>query len=1158
MINLPDIEDRTLAVTSFDKNIVVTAGAGTGKTTLLVDRIIYLLMREPDPLKITEIVALTFTNKAANEMKIRLKDRLQGLVSASLRQDDISTYEDRVLKDIIGRYRLSRDKIGERAYDAINNLEKAQICTLHSFSAYILRLYPIEAGIDPRFKEDDGSEFEEQFDREWEGWLDIELSADSPHRSLWEVVLYQTGLESLKSFAREICKESISIRILTSKIPLNPPLLKGERGGLQEGFEKGLSDELRRWLEGEREKVRDLLSKYTKSRKIEQLLSKTYDVFDDVLLKRDISHIIEDIPSGPPPAGWDLEDYSKTKQAINIAKGLSLSDDPFINNLLILLMPFAIMFRKKFTLSGNISFDGLLTYCRDLLKTRPKVREELKRRFKAILVDEFQDTDPIQYEIILYLSEVLGRCEEEWRNIELAQGKIFIVGDPKQSIYAFRRADIEAYSRVVDMIISCQSGLKTSLSTSFRSHDRIIEVVNEFFRHLIKHRELLQPEYVNLLEHPEHKASLPIQRVELRVIDGRGDGDIDASMATRLEAEAIGKWLKEELLGIETIFESGGNKAIVSPGHVAILFRKLTDVYEYIEVFRRYDIPYLVEGEKHFYATQEVVDFVNLLRAIDNPFDSLALVGVLRSPLGGLSDREIYEIESLSLLDYRTTGELSDRLPSSSILNNLYGLLRILHRDVGTKTVPDAINYIFETLPVLELAASSYQGEQAVANLIKIQKMAESLSDRSNITLKGFTTLLEKRVKGLEEEGESLLAEESVDAVRMLSIHKAKGLEFPVVILAGMHSSSRGGEDQVSVMYDWSSNEIGFKVGDHRNHAAVMLHDKRVLRDKEEQKRLLYVAMTRARECLVLSGTLYGRINKGSFLSLLSDVTGDSIGDKSIDEIVIGDGRIRQTIIDHRDCVSQYSSMRGQKSEVRSQSGAFKREGELDAFVDLWTSRSNRYEAINSKRLFITPSKLEEGGKKFLSFREMDRVRVGLFSGEKAEISAEEKIKRERALLIGTLSHYILEQWDFENDISRFKNAIKDVCSKFTPPQFAKEKLSIIEDLENIFDSFSTSAAYDQLKRVTIIGREVPFTIPWEGQVMDGVIDLIFKDGDSIYVADYKTDNISEKDIENKIKDYTLSGKIYMEAVRRCLREKAAGFKLIFLRPGKSIDIDLT
>lgn len=1116
MKGLSDAEDRRLAVTTFDKNVVVTAGAGTGKTTLLVERILHLLMREPGPLRITDIVAITFTNKAANEMKIRLKERLLGLISAPVSQGTPPD-EDPLLQDLRERYGLSREKIEARAHEASNELEMAQIGTMHSFAGHILRLYPIEARMDPKFQEDDGSEFEAHFEREWEGWLDVELSSKSLRQGLWKRALHAIGLESLESFAKELCKENIPV----------PRLLLYFDNQAQ-------SHAVERWLKEMRERAERLLSVYTKMRKVEQLLKESYDLFDHLLSKKEGVPVMEGTLSGSPPSGWNEEDFREAKQIIRAAKGLSSADAPFFRRLLELLLPFVTETRRRFTASGYISFDGLLTSCRDLLKTHLRVRKELKQRFKAVLVDEFQDTDPIQYEIILYLSEIQGCHEAEWHKIQLAPGKLFIVGDPKQSIYAFRRADIEAYSRVVEMIISEQGGIQAALSTNFRSHDRIIDVVNDLSGRLIQRRELLQPEYIPLIEHPDHKAGLSGQRVELRIVDGRGprEEEMDASMATRCEAEAIGRWLKEEVIGKETLLDSKGAKTIVSPRHVALLFRKLTEVYEYLEVLRQYEIPYIVEGERHFFGTQEVIDFVNLLKSIDNPFDRVAFVGVLRSPLGGLSDREIYELGMGG--------------------TELRSILKRLHHEAGVMPLTDAINHIFESLPMLEFAASSYQGEQAAANLMKIQRIAESLSARSNLTLKGFTTMLETKVTGLEKEGESPLAEETVDAVRLLSIHKAKGLEFPVVILAGMHSSLKGGEDQVSVIHDWSRNEIGFKVEGFRNPAAVMLQERRLLRDEEEQKRLLYVAMTRARECLVLSGTLYGRANRGSFLSLVTEGMGDALGDRSVSEIETGKGRIMQSVIDVADCIPNYSSKKARKSGGRDQRSEARGDQygdvvseEIGAFADLWQLRDHRYAAIRSKALFVTPSGLKEA----------EEAEPAL---KKIEAAEGDRAARERAILIGTIAHAVLEHWDFGKDPVLLREAIDAICLKFIPnsdPSYSPEALSIIAELYEIFDSFSTSPAYDELRRATIIGREVPFVIPWGEQVMNGVIDLIYREGDRLYVADYKTDKISEGEVADRVRGYSLSGEIYMEAVRRSLRQEVSGFKLIFLRLGRGIDL---
>ena len=322
------------------------------------------------------------------------------------------------------------------------------------------------------------------------------------------------------------------------------------------------------------------------------------------------------------------------------------------------------------------------------------------------------------------------------------------------------------------------------------------------------------------------------------------------------------------------------------------------------------------------------------------------------------------------------------------------------------------------------------------------------------------------------------------------------------------------------------------------------------MRDEEEQKRLLYVAMTRARECLVLSGTLYGKGNRGSFLSLLKEGMGDALGERSVREIETGKGRIRQSVIDVADCIPNYSSKkarkldgRGQRSEAKGDRYGDVTSEEIGAFADLWQSRDHRYAAIRRKALFVTPSGIEEA----------EEAEPAL---KKAEAAEGDKAARERAILIGTIAHDVLEHWDFGGDALLFKDAIDEACLKGGFDRgFSDETSSIIAELYEIFDSFSASPVYDELRRATIIGREVPFVIPWGGQVMNGGIDLIYREGGRLYVADYKTDNISEGDVADKIKGYALSGEIYMEAVRRSLRQEVSGFKLIFLRLGRGIDL---
>src|SRR5436309_1360552 len=175
---LPDATERERAATTFDLNVVVTAGAGTGKTTLLVNRLVHLLMREPDPSEITQIVALTFTNKAANEMRVRLRERLQSYLSTRLDKEPSGVEEAKIhteLRSLIQLYHLGKEEIDRRAYEALRKIERSYIGTITSFAALLLRLYPVEAGLDRKFKETDGWTFEKHFNEKWSFWLNGKL-----------------------------------------------------------------------------------------------------------------------------------------------------------------------------------------------------------------------------------------------------------------------------------------------------------------------------------------------------------------------------------------------------------------------------------------------------------------------------------------------------------------------------------------------------------------------------------------------------------------------------------------------------------------------------------------------------------------------------------------------------------------------------------------------------------------------------------------------------------------------------------------------------------------------------------------------------------------------------------------------------------------------
>jgi ATP-dependent helicase/nuclease subunit A len=1110
---LTDSQDRFLAETTWDRNIVVVAGAGTGKTTILVNRILNLLMREPNPLDIMEIVALTFTNKAATEMKQRLRAQLLRLTEQA--DDLVATFRN--------RYHLSAKQVSERARTALEQMEKSQIGTLHSFAAHLLRLHPLESELDPSFQEDDGSRFKELFHSNWDRWLDDELGSAGSQHDRWRRVLAGTTLDDLLQFTAALAGDFMDLDEL-------------ERQCRSLSLEGALRD----WIAATHGRAATLLAAQDrpKRRKAEQMLAAAVQSLALLLEEGPpgLAHLLQDERAvlqkylGKAPAGWGEAAFQEAASIIGLAQQLLTVDQLYFQEVVTLVRPFLDQVRHVFLTSGWIAFDGLLARAKTLLRDHPAVRARIKQTYRAILVDEFQDTDPVQYEIILYLGERAGSHQTAWHDVDLEPGKLFIVGDPKQSIYAFRRADIEAFERVVEKIRAGGGGVY-SLVTNFRSDGAVLDVVNNVFDRLFQPTEHVQPANERLAARPQRKPEVSVSGAQLRLVTpGEDDEDFDVQAATRAEAEALARWLKEELLAGTTVTDRDRREGPLQPGHIALIFRKLTQAQVYLDALRRYDIAYITDGEKHFYRRQEVIDLVNLLRVIDNQHDRIALVGILRSPLGGMMDRDLLALQQREGLDYQKRDQLSTwNHPQAGIVRRLYERLAELHQLAPLRPVSDAIDLIFARLPVLELAAASLHGEQAVANLRKIREMAEALADRPHLTLPGFVDLMMTRVSEQPDEAESALAEESLDAVRVLTIHKAKGLEFPVVILPGLHQGSKNLRKGPSIHHDWSSRCYSLQMGGRSNLGAVLVDMKMAAREEAEQRRLLYVGMTRARDLLVLSGGQTTKPGHDTVLALLGEAMSDEEAPSMSDQICIGTSRLTRVITP-----ATVASRRHRKEPLATVAPA----PALGPILIRRHARQVKWEECRKTLRRLTPSSLAGG--------RFEAVFPRTVTGRDAEL----------ARLVGVCAHAVLEQWDFTRPRAEICTVIEQACRRYVAQDHPQVMADVTEDLTALFESFLSSEPYKKLQRATVLGREVPFVMSLgEGQMMEGVIDLIYRFDDRIWISDYKTDRVAAADIQARADHYRFQADSYSRAVASSLGLPSLSFQFIFLRPGIAVDV---
>ena len=927
---------RTRAVES-PVNLAVTAGAGTGKTTLLVARIVHLVQDRNVPVE--AVLALTFTEKAANEMRQRLREKLGALGKAE-------------------------------------GLDRAEIGTIHSFCAHVLRQFPVEAGVAPDFEVDEGAEFRRRFEEAWPAWLDRELGPGARRPRVWEELLSKVRLRDLEELARELCSFAIP----------------DERDG-------GPAELARR--------VREL--------------------------SLAAPEVAAALSGKEPPKKASPKDPAAAKAAKKLAEDVARIDEALVGRAVGLVDEFAREFRAATLRAGWVSFDGLLRLTHELLRDPkfPGVLRTLRARYRHILVDEFQDTDPVQGEIIERLAE-----GDDGR---LVPGRLFLVGDAKQSIYSFRGADVVAYRRLHRRIVG-EGGEEAVLRTNFRSHGEILGFVNASFSRLIVENGDLQPRYEPIEAPVGREARWPGPTIEAVVVEGAS-----ADESREMEAAEIARWILAH--------------PEVPHRDTAILFRSLVDVGVYLEALRADGIPYVVEGEKYFFGTSEVVDFVNLLRAVANPHDRVALAGVLRSPYGGVSDPKLYELKKK--LDYRTEAEVP-----------VFQRLRRWNAESGRLGVTELIDRIFDEGWALEIAQSGYHGEQAAANLLKLRRMAEEREARGGCTLREFLDVAARAVRDLEEEGESPLADESLDAVRILSIHRSKGLEFPAVILPDLHRGQANARAPVAA-YDRPSRTLGVRLGDVMNAGGAALAHLERERRREEARRLLYVAVTRAEDRLVLLGSGDGRGE--TFLSML-----------------LPD-------LEKRAALQRKPYERPPHRPAPAPAG--QERPDWAAFAAAWKRREAQSAAVER---FTSPTKLE-------------RAATALSAEDGPSAAAD----------LGTACHRVLEQLDFKRPSG----------PPGTPPEAAE-----------LLEGFFKSKAFAELSESELLARELPFVLERGGRIVQGVIDVVYRSGGKLYVADWKTDKILEPG------DYRVSGEIYAEAVKRALGE-APRFRLIDLRKGRVVDV---
>jgi ATP-dependent helicase/nuclease subunit A len=837
-------------------SVVLSSGAGCGKTHVLTRR--YLSHLDQDEAEVGQIVAITFTDRAARQMR----QRIRAALTERLRHDDNADRWARHVRD----------------------LETAPIITIHAFCGALLRQHSLEAGLDSQFDVLEDYLSDNLRKEALTTCLQNLLTADGPGEDLRHLVLLHGWKPTLHAVGH---------------------LLAGDADEQQRWCQRDVTEIANGWRDWARTMllpryVHYLLAGSPKVARclwllrntpcvgpkmavnVRMLLDELPRLADAADLTAAVKDLCEAAKVGPERAkAWPSEaDYQAIKEAFEGFRGdlpqrlaFFLAEEGELEEAVRVSRQFVRVaaeaggaYRRLKQRHGVVDFQDLLTRARDLLRDHAEVREKLRHRYRFFLIDELQDTDPVQLGLI-----------ESLCGSELTIGKLFAVGDASQSIYRFRGAEVKLFQ---DLRRQMPPEGRLELTRNFRSQPAVLDFVNalvgpsqaeatpfdglEEYAPLVPHLSQVNPgACVEFLwsERPEKAYASEGRAEESKALAARIRGMIADGERLVADRDAAGERLRPVLAR-----------------DVVLLFRAMTHVPIYEAALRSVGLDYYLVGGRAFFAQQEIYDLLNLLRALENPQDAVSLTGTLRSPFCCLSD------EALFLLSRSKTGlwaalhddatctrlpadqkeraerarrwlgrwrSLKDRLPIARLLGEIF-----------TDSGYDAAMQ-FESL-----------GDRKLANLWKLQDLARDFDRTGLFGLADFIARLGELVQAQPREEQAATQPENADVVRLMSIHQAKGLEFPVVILPDVAAVTGGSRMPVA---HWD-RELGCVARPNEEPPLYSDYGWRLWEAAEtvaewrEELRTLYVACTRAQDYLILSAALPVKYSPNtSWMLLLSE-----------------------------------------------------------------------------------------------------------------------------------------------------------------------------------------------------------------------------------------------------------------------------------------------
>lgn len=1181
-------ESQSQAIDSRGSNLLVSAAAGSGKTAVLVERIIKLIVK--DKIDIDKLLIVTFTNAAAGEMRERI----------------LNAIVDEMEKEESDKENLRRQ---------MTLLNKASITTLHSFCINVIRKNFHVLGIDPTFKIGDSTEtriliqesleevLEEEYERAIDSFITLieSFSENKSDRKIEDLILniyyfiqsqpypYKWLKKSVDMFDMEkndlseniwieTLEEELKVKLIGAKNTIEEAILITNQDSGPMPYLDALNADLEN-VEKLKQNIDDFFLGKIKSEDLiishPKLKTISKKMKEDGTVDEQLQEVVKGL----------REEYKKIINSLfdggvlerNMSSYIKDLEEfyPVMNCLYELVKSFGERYKEKKLEKGILDFNDLEHYALEALE-HEEVREELRNCYDYIFVDEYQDSNIVQETIINKIKR---------------EDNLFLVGDVKQSIYRFRLADPSLFIDKYNSYSKEQNSLNTriDLSKNFRSRKEILDGVNFIFKNIMS-RELGEVDYngdAYLYVGADYK-SLGDDFIEVNIIEKSSEGleyseeDIDLALEemtnAEIEANLIATKIKD-LLDKQTYDVKTDKFRDISYKDIVILFRAVrnsANIFE--EVFTKENIPVYVDDSSGYFDVLEVKIFLNLLNIIDNKMQDLPLLSIMRSPIGGFTTEELIKIrincEDKYSSYYRALEHYKKNFEDelSKKINDFVDKLDYWNQESLYLKLDEFMWKLMIDTGYYYYVGAMPGGMQRQANLRILVDRANQFESASINGLFNFIRFADKLQSASGDMGVAKVLGENEDVVRIMTIHKSKGLEFPVVICAGLGKQFNL-QDMRGDMILHKDLGLGPKYVDIFNRVSrdtipkIAIKSKKKVETLSEEMRVLYVALTRAKDKLILVGSvnniekraekwskkpdIYNLLTSTSYMdwicnSLFNHIDGkilrDLVGIETDELLDIKDqSKWKINIIEKIDVFKDKVLEEEYKSNFKEKLERFKREEYTDFYEEI--KRRFEWEYPEEESLKI-PSKIAVSNIIKTTAEELEEINYNIptlvkmprFLESERTFSAAEK---------GTIMHYIMQHIDFRNDLN-----IKDIdnqIEKMIFDELITDEEAKVADREKILMFFKSDIGKRMLKANHVF-REVPFVYRKKASAIikglnsnedisvQGMIDCYFEENGEIVLVDYKTDYVLN-DIKTLINRYKKQLLTYKEAIE-CITEK--------------------